>query len=253
MNDFTRADFDNAYRVLISRVNAAHVRYIAKIVRIIFKSAFENGVISFNPAILAKAPSAKWQEKKITLSKDQMESLVEHSREWNIEGSAVRFALATGCRCGEICGVQWQDVNFAKGTVSIRRSVREIGNIRRVGAPKTKTSIRTIALPAAMLEELKARAGNPNDWVFPSNHGSMLSPSALSHNTSRKFKNIGLTEFSMHDLRHAHATFLLQQRLPLKAVSQRLGHSNANITLTVYAHVMPGDDEVLAGTINHIL
>jgi integrase len=75
----------------------------------------------------------------------------------------------------------------------------------------------------------------------------------LSAQIARRFTDAGLGDFSLHDLRHAHATYLLQQKMPLKAVSQRLGHADIRVTLGIYTHVMPGDDESLASAINGIL
>lgn len=253
LTDFTRTDIDNAWRALLKTNNPPHVRDIAKCVKTVFAGATQAGLIPVNVAALAKTPQNKRAPKETTLDKDQMALLIERSKEWGPLGLAVRFALATGCRRGEICGLQWQDVDFDKNTVSIRRAVRDLNGKSLIGPPKTKASMRTITVPAALLEELRQAKGDATDWVFPSTKGHVYSPIYLTHQVGYRFRQIGLKDFSLHDLRHAHATFLLQNRMPLKAVSQRLGHGNVTVTLGIYTHVMPGDDEVLADTINRIL
>lgn len=253
LTDFTRQDIDHAWRALLKTHNPPHVRDIAKCVKTVFGGAVQAGLIPVNPAALAKTPQNKRAPKETTLDKDQMALLIERSKDWGPLGLLVRFALATGCRRGEICGLQWQDIDFDKGTVSIKRGIRDINGQVLVGPPKTKASMRTISLPSSILEELRAIRGEGTDWVFPSTNGKVRSTVLLSHQIVYHFRKIGLGKFSLHDLRHAHATYLLQKKMPLKAVSQRLGHGNVNITLGIYAHVMPGDDEVLADTINRIL
>jgi len=106
-----------------------------------------------------------------------------------------------------------------------------------------------------VIAELRARKGTaaPAGWVFGDQDGKCRRPEWVTKAADRRFPTIGLGEFTFHDLRHAHATYLLQQRLPLKAISQRLGHSDVRITLGTYAHVMPGDDESLACAINTVL
>jgi integrase len=89
----------------------------------------------------------------------------------------------------------------------------------------------------------------PTDFVFPTKQGRHRNPSELSVEIRKLFDRIGLS-FSLHDLRHAHATFLLQTTTQIKAVSERLGHANIQITLGIYNHVMPGDDARLAGAMD---
>jgi integrase len=86
--------------------------------------------------------------------------------------------------------------------------------------------------------------------VFCSCHGGYLRGYNLLQNSFRPIlTRAGLGKLRFHDLRHTHATALLSKGLPIKAVSQRLGHSDVGVTLRVYAHVLPSDDAKLAGAL----
>jgi integrase len=99
------------------------------------------------------------------------------------------------------------------------------------------------------------------DRILPSDEqmlawpdGRILRPSALTHAFKKTVRKAGLDGFRFHDLRHTHASLLLQSRVPVKIVSERLGHSSVATTMDIYAHVLPGDDaeaaEVLAAIVD---
>lgn len=250
----TKQDIEGTYRALVRRYPAQRVSNLAAQVRKGMRQAMEAGLIPTDPTVGVKAPKARADVKDNTLSPEQIATLLDACKTWGDTGEIVRFAFATGCRRGEICGLQWQDIDLAKGVVNIRRNVVAVEGELQIAKPKTRSSTRTITLPEAMRDELAARKGDARgtDWVWPNDFGGSFNPSTLTVRIIRKMKRIGLGDFTMHDLRHAHATLLIQQRFPLKAVSQRLGHSDVKITLQVYSHVMPGDDAALASAIDRL-
>lgn len=94
-----------------------------------------------------------------------------------------------------------------------------------------------------LLSSVRKQAGrrwNERDVVFPGPDGSIRNPQSVSHAFDRAVKRHGLRRIRFHDLRHTHATLLLQAGVNPKVVSERLGHSSAAFTLDTYAHVMPG-------------
>src|SRR5581483_11526413 len=82
--------------------------------------------------------------------------------------------------------------------------------------------------------------GAPSDVVFTNRRGVMVHPHVLSQSFERVARDAGLPRIRFHDLRHTHATLLLKAGVPLKVVSERLGHSTPAFTMTVYQHVLPG-------------
>ena len=166
------------------------------------------------------------------------------------------LAVATGMRRGELLGLHWPDVDFDAGTVTVRRTLVMVGQEFILKEPKTKASRRTITVPAFALDALHAHRkkmvarGFADRPVFCNCRGGFI----RGYNLLRcSFQPIlaraGLPKLRFHDLRHTHATALLSKGQPIKAVSQRLGHSDIGITLRVYAHVLPADDARLAGAI----
>lgn len=82
-----------------------------------------------------------------------------------------------------------------------------------------------------------------NDLVFCQPDGSYLEPDLLSQVIIRRMRKASIRNASLHTLRHSHASNLLSRGVPLPAVSERLGHSNSNVTARIYAHALPSDDQ----------
>jgi integrase len=122
--------------------------------------------------------------------------------------------------------------------------------------PKTKASRRTISIPAFALDALHEQRkklvakGFADRAVFCNCRGGFVRGyNLLRYSFQPILARAGLTKLRFHDLRHTHATALLSKGHPIKAVSQRLGHSDVGITLRVYALVLPTDDAKLAGAL----
>jgi integrase len=166
------------------------------------------------------------------------------------------LAVATGMRRGELLALHWPDVDFDAGTVTIRRTLVMVGPEFILKEPKTKASRRTITVPAFALDVLHEHRkkmvarGFADRAVFCNCRGGFIRGNNLIvFSFWPILARADLPRIRFHDLRHTHATALLSHGLPIKAVSQRLGHSDVGITLRVYAHVLPTDDAKLAGAV----
>lgn len=167
----------------------------------------------------------------------------------------VLLATFTGLRRGELLGLRWDDVDLANATLTVARSAQSVkgqGIVFR--QPKTSKSRRTIAMPATAVHALKDHAGSQatemalvgdgyadQGLVFAQANGSPLRPDTLSL-AFRRFRLAHKLEIRFHDLRHTHASLMLKAHVPVKVVSQRLGHSTATLTLNTYAHVLENMD-----------
>ena len=169
----------------------------------------------------------------------------------------------TGMRRGEALALRWRDVDLEAGTVSVRRSagmVRVAGEGAAVHEGDTKSGKpRVVDLDgdaAAVLKAWKAERGGlalvlarPGALVFGDIEGQHRNPEHVSRQFTRDVERCGqVPAIRLHDLRHTHATLLLLAREPVHVVSQRLGHASPMVTLTVYAHVMPGNQQETART-----
>ncbi|MEU4208215.1 tyrosine-type recombinase/integrase [Rothia terrae] len=173
-----------------------------------------------------------------------------------------RIALHTGMRRGEIIALQWRDIDLLAGRVAVMRSVDEDkGANGSVGLPKNgKTRVVDI-LPGdiqALKEYKAARAAISFEFIKPK--ALVFGVGADNHmrwgdTVSQRFERAtrraqaaagdkypqlsGLPVIPFHNLRHTHATHLLQAGVPAKVVQERLGHKTISITLDVYSHVLP--------------
>jgi integrase len=183
-------------------------------------------------------------------------------------GIVFRLLAATGCRRGEVCGLQWHDLDLDADpvTVVIRRGVLEIEKVLIVQGTKTH-AVRTVGLDAetgdllrehrARVEELAAVAGEPlrpDDFVFRKapNSAEPLPPDRIGQAWSRYCKELGVKS-RLHDLRHLQASMLLDAGEAVTVVAARLGHRDTSTTLKVYSHLMPGADTRAAGVVGSAL
>ncbi|WP_216826353.1 tyrosine-type recombinase/integrase [Euzebya pacifica] len=171
----------------------------------------------------------------------------------------IELAIATGLRRGELLGLRWPDVmpeGEADGQLRVRQTLVIVGGSPRFSEPKTAKSRRQFRLGdegQRVLRQQRARQaewrlswpgawGNDHDLVFTREDGAPLHPDAVSKAFRRIRDRLALSQVRFHDLRHTHATLALEAGLPVKVLSERLGHSSVQITWDTYAHVMPGQD-----------
>ena len=168
--------------------------------------------------------------------------------------------LTCGMRRGELLGLHWRDVDLSAARLTIRQTRGMVESRVEAGTPKTRSGARTIALDPATVAALKAwksqqaadRLLMGDGWqdrdglVVTEADGTPVHPQVLSRRFKAAAKRAGLPVIRLHDTRHSYATAALAAGVPVKVLSQRLGHADVTVTLRIYAHVMPGDDEAAA-------
>jgi integrase len=183
-------------------------------------------------------------------------------------GGVIRFALSTGCRRAEICALRWQNVTLTDecderggGEVRITEAVADDFSRTWVKEPKTKASRRKITIGRSLAAELAVRRREHEreceqlgtdinaQRVFRNQFGDDLNPGVLTAGVRSLMGTASLGEFSLHSLRHTHASTLLRNGENIRAVSKRLGHSDPAFTLRVYSWAMPAEDARLANSI----
>ena len=174
---------------------------------------------------------------------------------------ALLFTSAyTGLRRGELLGLRWCDIDLELATLSVVQTLQQLRNGDYVfGEPKSKHSRRQIALPPSLTillwehrlkqehaKKLLGKLLEPTDLVFSHPNGRPFRPNSVSRAFKVVTESVGLSNVRLHDLRHAHATIMLQQGVHPKIVQERLGHSSVSTTLDIYSHVLPGLQEAAA-------
>ena len=218
------------------------------------KDAEAAHVVARNPTDGAVVPKASYKPKQI-LTKEQMDTFLAAVDRNEIWRDFFYTELTTGLRRGEICGLQWTDLDDADGTLKVRRSIHEEkGGKLTPWDTKTAAGTRTIILPPSTVELLRERKKSAlTERIFPNplKPEQPTRPSAAYERTKALLKQAGLPDLRFHDLRHTFATHALASGVDVKTLSGILGHTRAAFTLDTYTHTT-GDMQKRAAEIVEI-
>ena len=210
-------------------------------------------LIVTNPAERVQPPKARKPKRK-SYDDEQTKMLLENLELLPSEDTKYKVAIIltvfTGVRLGELMGLEWQDVDFKNGIISINRSsqyLSDMGVFTKV--PKTESSIREIAIPEFIIflleeyklwyEEQKSIYGElwtNSDRLFVQADGKPMHPSTISKWFVKYVGQIGLPVINFHGLRHTNASLLVAQNIDIAVISARLGHAQISTTLDFYVH-----------------
>lgn len=190
------------------------------------------------------------------LSRDEFARLYDATPEhWR---PMVAFMVGTGARWGEASALLADDVDLEAGVVRIRRSVKWTGygsaDSRVVGPPKTKRSLRTIALPPELVPILAPLKSGNRGEMFRRPDGTATVHKAFYDGVwLRTVAAAGLAGTRIHDLRHTHASWLIAANMPLPVIQRRLGHESITTTVDRYGHLYPDQDASAARAVGAML
>jgi len=227
-------------------------------------------LIVSNPAERVQAPRAK-KPKRRSYDDEQTKILLENLEQLSIEDTKYKVAIIltvfTGVRLGELMGLEWQDIDFKNGIISINRSsqyLSDMGVFTKV--PKTESSIREIAIPEfiiSLLEEYKLwydeqRSFYGELWtnsnrLFVQADGKPMHPSTISKWFVKYVGQIGLPVINFHGLRHTNATLLISQNIDVAVVAARLGHAQITTTFNFYVHPIISHNRKAGNVLENLL
>jgi len=191
-----------------------------------------------NPADGCRLPSAKAREMQV-LTPDEIQRLLIQAKEDGCY-ELLLLELSTGLRRGEICALQWNDLNFRTGELRVERQVHRVKGELVTSPPKTKAGNRSVILPPSVLNVLKAyKESAASRWMFPSpiNADSPRDPAAVRKRLQTVLERAECKKVRFHDLRHVFCTSCLEHGMDVKTLSTIIGHVSSSTTLNVYAHV----------------
>ena len=232
---------------------------LRKILHATLQRALEIELIARHPmaALRKRLPTGAAGEARV-VGADAIAALLDRARGTPYH-AALLLASACGLRRGEVCGLRWGAVDLDASTLNVAET--RVPGRRGIVTGRTKTGrSRSVAIPAfavvllrqhrvaqaETLLSLGVRLGD-DAYVCARADGSPLNPMSLTA-WCRANAPIGF-----HGLRHSHASLLFKGGASVKAVSSRLGHASAAMTLSVYAHLLPGADEDAAERIDNML
>lgn len=234
-------------------LNAKTVRHVHTTLHKALGDAIDAGLLTNNVAERAKPPKpgvASHIEMKFW-DPNQLAQFLVH-----IEGHRLRAAwhlgAMTGLRRGEVLGLRWRDIDLDAGRLAVRHTLVSVNYAIKDSTPKTHQA-RTVDLDPNTVAQLRQHkkdqegeraAWGPgyhvNDLVFRREDGSPIHPDLFSQAFEAEVRRSGLPRIRLHDLRHTHATIALRAGVPVKVISERLGHEDPAFTMKQYAHVIPG-------------
>ena len=182
------------------------------------------------------------------LSKNEQEKLVNTVKSAvTPENIGILLSLYAGLRIGEICALQWQDIDLKTGTISVTKTMQRIPTQDKskntkteiiIDTPKSQKSVRKIPIPEFLRTELKKLSKNrkPCEYILTSNE-RYIEPRSYQYKFKKYLKQAQIRDINFHALRHTFATRAVEQKMDIKALSEILGHATINFTLEQYVHI----------------
>ncbi|MGI5927579.1 MAG: tyrosine-type recombinase/integrase [Thermacetogeniaceae bacterium] len=247
----------------------ATISKIHQIIHSCLQKAVEKRMLVWNPAKATERPTVRQIEAKALTEEDMnkfLAALENESHKWR---AAFLTLLGTGLRIGELLALEWDDIDFDKGLLYVRRGLSRTKAGLVVEEPKTEKSKAPVPIPDTVLQALKEHRKaqkvvimeNRDKYkkeyesrVFPTDVGTYMSP----RNFQRKYysirKKAGIDpEVNLHGLRHTFATRLLEQGESLRVVQELLRHSDIKTTANIYSHVTPKVKDKAAHKMDNLL
>lgn len=237
-------------------LSARTVTYHASILKKALSYAVDvDGLLATNPA--TKVPLPKGTPRRLEpFSRDEARSFLEGASAHRLF-AFFRLALYSGARKGELLALTWDDLDFENEKLSISKNrIYFDKKILVQNSTKGGDGRRIITIDPETLEILRAhrkkqleerlKAGSSwadTDYIFVDEFGAPINYSTPTALFSKIRKKEGLRDQRLHDLRHYHATVLLEEGVPFHVVAKRLGHRDASVTMNTYAHVTSHQEE----------
>ena len=257
LNNLRPEHLDRTYRDLLDHGGTNQTPLASKtvydvhlVIRCALRDATRRRLVDHNVALDTRPPRAGTRSRHSPeiWTAHQLADFLAHTAHLRLH-PALHLTATTGMRRGEVAGLRWGDWRRSEHRLSIARSRQSIQGGTIEVPTKTAASRRSIELDPTT-EQILARwrrrlerDGHPtgiNDPMFINPTGSALNPESLTQLFNRKVASSGLPRIRFHDLRHTHASLLIAIGVPIKVVSERLGHAHPGFTMATYQHLLPG-------------
>ncbi|HWL97057.1 MAG TPA: site-specific integrase [Nocardioidaceae bacterium] len=231
-------------------MTATTIRHIHATLRSALNTAVKRRLIPWNPAEHVELPERSRPTTSVW-TPEQLGAFLDSIADHRLYAYFHLVAFA-GLRRGEALGLAWEDIDFDHGLIRVRQQLVDAGRGAYLGPPKTRSGIGRVPVDAFTLDVLQAHAQSQGEerarwghaWentrlVFTREDGTAFRPEYLTHLFKRLVAAASLPRIRLHDLRHTSASLALAAGVPIKVVSDRLGHSSTAITSDLYTHVIP--------------
>ena len=246
---------NNLMESINSKTGTKYSSYYIKSINTVFKSIFSFAVkfhsLKENPVVKAGTLKLHYEKKMDIWMVEDFRKFVELIKHREISYVGFHILFFCGLRVGEMLALTRKDVDLKKMTIDINKTYKKIGTRDIITSTKTESSNRVIKVNNKLCELLESYFEKiydlgENDRIFN------VTRYAFRDDMKRYCKKAKLKRIRLHDLRHSHASMLINAGVNPLALSKRLGHTRVDMTLNVYSHLYPAYDEKLMGILDDI-
>ncbi|MDD6985672.1 MAG: site-specific integrase [Butyricicoccus porcorum] len=231
LRDITQADVQKYFSIKANK-SQSFLNKNRFMLSAIFDTAIENDLCERNPVKHIKYTSKQIKHDKKALTDEQIDILEQYAEGKRPE---IILLLNTGLRRGELCGLQWTDINLREKTLTVNRAIAESGGKCSVNPPKFQ-SYRTIPLNGKALDVLRQQP-KKSIWIFPSRTGDFRRPDKWTDILEKFMRGLPPElQCTSHELRHTYGSFLRRHGVDIYTIQQILGHKDINVTAGTYVH-----------------
>ena len=246
VNDITAADIRQWQNELIKMgYSPTYLKTINNQLSAIFNYAVRYYDLKSNPCAKAGSMGKSKAEEMDFWTGEEFRRFIDSVMNKRLSYMAFMILYWTGMRLGELLALNPKDVDLEKRTISITKSYQRFGKKDVITPPKTSKSKRVITIPEFLAADIKDYMDSlydlqEDDRLFP------ITKYYLEHEMQRGIKESGVKRIRVHDLRHSHASMLIELGFSPLEIANRLGHEKVETTLNTYAHLYPNKQTKLA-------
>ena len=246
VNDITAADIRQWQNELIKMgYSPTYLKTINNQLSAIFNYAVRYYDLKSNPCAKAGSMGKSKAEEMDFWTGEEFRKFIDSVMNKRLSYMAFMILYWTGMRLGELLALNPKDVDLEKRTISITKSYQRLGKKDVITPPKTSKSKRVITIPEFLAADIKDYMDSlydlqEDDRLFP------ITKYYLEHEMQRGIKESGVKRIRVHDLRHSHASMLIELGFSPLEIANRLGHEKVETTLNTYAHLYPNKQTKLA-------
>lgn len=246
VNDITAADIRQWQNELIKMgYSPTYLKTINNQLSAIFNYAVRYYDLKSNPCAKAGSMGKSKAEEMDFWTVEEFRKFIDSVMNKRLSYMAFMTLYWMGMRLGELLALNPKDVDLEKRTISITKSYQRLGKKDVITSPKTPKSKRVITVPEFLAADIKDYMDSlydlqENDRLF------LITKYYLEHEMQRGIKESGVKRIRVHDLRHSHASMLIELGFSPLEIANRLGHEKVETTLNTYAHLYPNKQTKLA-------
>ncbi|MFC4905588.1 tyrosine-type recombinase/integrase [Kocuria oceani] len=231
-------------------------RNVHSILSAALTEAEKAGIIPGNVAKGIRMPSGETRREPVFLTRAELETIADTVPD--DYSTLVHFLAGTGARWGEVTALDVRDVDLTgeRGVVSITKAWKRDRGQDVLGAPKMKRGRRSVTIGPALTEKVRQHIDGrtPGELLFQRPGGGQLTNYwFFAHVWNPTLKDLAdelPARPRVHDLRHTHASWLIQAGVPLPVIQRRLGHESITVTSDTYGHLTDDADRLAADTLD---